>query len=163
MVTVLIPSMFWLPVKDGDARAFHLMRRHYSFQPYHDGRRQNPTNRNRHLFVGPGEKMVLINQEATALFVWRKFIDKSGQQGINCAVFRNESGCLSSELIIEAEEIARVRWGNLRLYTYVNANKVKSSNPGYCFKMAGWVPCGHTKTRKLLILEKNGRDANKSD
>ena len=49
--------------------------------------------------------MVLINQEATALFVWRKFIDKSGQQGINCAVFRNESGCLSSELIIEAEEM----------------------------------------------------------
>jgi hypothetical protein len=29
--------------------------------------------------------------DADALFVWRKFIDDSGQQGVNCAVFRNES------------------------------------------------------------------------
>lgn len=154
MVKVLIPSMFWLAVKDGDARAFDLMKRHYSFQAYQDGRRQNLANRNRHLFVGPGQKIVLINQEATALFVWRKFIDKSGQQGVNCAVFRNESNCLSSALILEAETIAKTRWGNCRFYTYVNQHKIKSSNPGYCFIKAGWQRCGLTKSRKLIILEK---------
>jgi hypothetical protein len=143
----------WLPAKDGDPRAFAIMRRHYSYQPYSDGRRQNLANRNRFLFVGPGEKMVLLTPDLRALFVWRKFIDKSGQQGINCAVFRNEGPHLSSELILDAEKLAWQRWPDERLYTYVNANKVKSTNPGYCFKMAGWRYCGKT-TKRLHILEK---------
>ncbi len=98
--------MLWFGVKDGDPRAYALMKRHYSFQPYKDGRRQNPGNPNRRLFVGPGQKMVLLTVDCDALFVWRKFIDKSGQQGVNCAVFRNESDHLSSELILEAEQLA---------------------------------------------------------
>lgn len=145
---------YWYSVKDGDMRAYDLMRRHYSFHPYKDGRRQDPTNPNRHLFVGPGEKMVLMTVDCRALFVWRKFIDKSGQDGVNCAVFRNESDVLSSELIREAEQLAWVRWPQERLYTYVNATKIRSSNPGYCFKMAGWREYGRTKARGLVILEK---------
>ncbi len=50
--------------------------------------------------------MVLVTQDYSALFIWRKFINDSGQQGINCAVFRNESPILSSELILEAELLA---------------------------------------------------------
>lgn len=151
----MIPNMNWLPIKDGDARAYALMRRHYTFQAYADGRRQNTAYRNRHLICGPGEKTLLLNQGGTALFVWRKFIDKSGQLGINCAVFRNESDILSSTLILEAEDIARERWGgDTRVYTYVNQSKIRSSNPGYCFKMAGWLQCGFTKSKKLVILEK---------
>ena len=145
---------YWLPSQDGDMRAFDIMSRHYTFQPYADGRRQNTANRNRHLFVGPGEKMVLLTQDCGALFVWRKFIDKSGQSGVNCAVFRNESSVLSSDLIKDAEVLAWKRWPGHRLYTYVSSKKIKSDNPGYCFKMAGWSTCGHTKTRKLIILEK---------
>lgn len=143
----------WFCVKDGDARAYDLMTKHYTFQAYKDGRRQNRSNPNRHLFVGPGEKIVLMTADCRALFVWRKFIDKSGQSGVNCAVFRNESDYLSSELIIEAEQIARMRWPAERLYTYVNPKSV-SDNPGYCFKKAGWKFCGKTKSRQLHILEK---------
>jgi hypothetical protein len=43
--------------------------------------------------------------------VWEKVIDHvsgDGQQGVNCAVFRNESEILSSQLILEAEKIAAV-------------------------------------------------------
>lgn len=149
-----ILSCNWLGVSDGDPRAYALMRKHYSFQPYRDGRRQNLYNRNRHLFVGPGHKMVLMTLGCDALFVWRKFIDKSGQVGINCAVFRNEGSVLSSKLIIEAEELAILRWGNRRFYTYINARKIESPNPGYCFLKAGWNKCGITKIKKLLILEK---------
>lgn len=148
--------MRWYQVKDGDPRAYYLMTRHYTFQPYRDGRRQNRSNPNRHLFVGPGEKMVLMTYDCLALFVWRKFIDKSGQTGVNCAVFHNESDCLSSDLILEAEAIARLRWPGERLYTYVNQSKVKSVNPGYCFKKAGWKIVGITKAKKLLIFEKQG-------
>jgi hypothetical protein len=144
----------WLPVKDGDPRAAAIYRRHYSCYQYADNRRNDFSYRNRFLIVGPGEKMVLMTVNCDALFVWRKFIDKSGQTGINCSVFRNESPILSSELILEAEYWAWHRWPGARLYTYVDATAIKSSNPGYCYKSAGWHTCGVTKARGLVILEK---------
>jgi hypothetical protein len=147
----------WIPVKDGDERAFALFSRHYSYQPYKDNRRQMGY-RNRFLICGPGEKLILITQDCNALFVWRKFKDEN-QPGINCAVFRNESGLLSSQLILEAEELALIKWPNdNRFYTYVNPRLIQSINPGYCFIKAGWNKCGITKWNKLLILEKYRQD-----
>lgn len=151
----MLPGWLWLPAKDGDPRAFAIMRRHYTYQAYQDGRRRAGGGyRNRRLFVGPGEKMVLMTVNCDALFVWRKFKDDSGQTGVNCAVFRNESSLLASALILEAEQLAWVRWPGERLYTYVDGCKVRSSNPGYCFKMAGWRVCGRTKAKRLIIMEK---------
>jgi hypothetical protein len=72
---------------------------------------------------------------------------------LNGAVFRNESPILSSVLIREACELAWRRWPGARLYTYVDARRVRSPNPGCCFKAAGWRACGKTKCRRLLILE----------
>jgi hypothetical protein len=138
--------MNWIPVRDGDARARALYLRHYSARHYRDGRRPK-------LFVGPGEKMVLLTPMCDALFVWRKFISDDGQRGINCAIFRNEGDVLSSELIHEACDLAWQRWPGERLYTYVNDGKIKSANPGYCFKRAGWRACGRNKSGKLTILE----------
>ena len=157
----------WFPVKDGDPRAFALMKRHYSYQAYSDGRRQNLNNPNRMLFVGPGDKMVLMTLCCKALFVWRKFIDKSGQSGVNCAVFRNESKHLSSDLILEAEQLARNRWPQeTRFYTYVNDKKIESPNPGYCFKKAGWrqlrkrkgIEAPEVPARTRAVIERARRD-----
>ena len=144
----------WCIVRDADPRAYELMKRHYSFNSYRDGRRQDPSNHNRKHFVGPGEKMVLLTPQCDALFVWRRFIDDSGQTGVNCAVFHNESATLASTLILEAEQLAWERWPGIRLYTYVDATAIRSTNPGFCFQIAGWHKCGHTKARGLLILEK---------
>jgi hypothetical protein len=142
----------WEATHDGNATAFFLQSRHYSFKPYRDGRRQDLSNPNRRLFVGPGEKLVLIGDRC--LFAWRKFIDASGQQGVNCSTFRNESQVLSSTLILAAEEFARKKWPlERRFYTYVNPRKIRSTNPGYCFLCAGWQRCGFTAEGKL-ILEK---------
>lgn len=121
--------------------------RHYSRKFYADGRAPK-------LFVGPGEKLVLVSAGWDALFVWRKFKSADGQIGVNCAVFRNESPRLSSELILDACDIAWDRWPNERLYTYVNPRKIRSTNPGYCFLKAGFRKCGVTKVNKLVILEK---------
>ena len=140
-------SGYWRGVKDGNKTALALYERHYSCYKYADGRV-------RKIFCGPGEKTVLITHKADALFVWRKFIDDSGQQGINCAVFRNEGDILSSDLIKEAMEIAWRRWPGERFYTYVNKDKIRSTNPGYCFKVASWSMCGFTKGG-LIILEKH--------
>ena len=154
MTTTLFPLGHWLVTQDGNLEAFKIFRRHYSFHEYADGRRLDTKNPNRHLFVGPGEKLVLISPDNKALFVWRKFIDGSGQNGINCAVFRNEGRARSSELIRAAEEIALLKWpAPQRFYTYVNAEKIRSENPGACFQKAGWDKCGKTKGG-LIILEK---------
>lgn len=139
-------SFAWVHSKDANPTARGLFVRHYSYRPYADGRKPQK-------FVGPGEYMVLLTPEADALFVWRKFISADGQQGVNCSVFRNESEHRSSDLIREASALARERWPNERLYTYVNPRKIQSSNPGYCFQMAGWQRCGITKHNKLVILE----------
>jgi hypothetical protein len=139
--------MFWYGVKDGNLVARSLFDRHYSRYHYADGRKPR-------CFVGPGEKMVLLSVDGRALFVWRKFISSAGERGINCAIFRNESDLLSSDLIREAEGLAWERWPGERLYTYVNPRAIRSVNPGFCFKAAGWRVCGETKKHKLIILEK---------
>jgi hypothetical protein len=149
----MFPDQYWYAIKDADPRGRYLYERHYSCLSL-TTRRKRKNRRNRNHFVGPGEKLVLLTADSLALFVWRKFIDQSGQQGVNCAIFRNESQLLSSQLILEAEQIAWQKWPGSRLYTYVNPRAIRSTNPGYCFKIAGWNPCGHTKKRNLLILEK---------
>lgn len=149
----------WIPVKDGDPRVSAIYKRHYSCYQYADRRRDNTSYRQRHLVMGPGEKLVLLSSDCRAIFGWRKFIDGSGQIGINCAFFRNENAfggrIKSSQLIIYAEALARAKWPQTdRVYTYVNPQEIESKNPGYCFKMAGWKSAGTTKTRGLVILEK---------
>ena len=136
----------WIQVKEGNSTGRALFHRHYSYRPRKDGNMPK-------LFVGPGEKMVLLTPCARALFVWRRFISDDGQNGVNCAVFRNEGAGLSSDLIREADVLAWLRWPGERHYTYVNTRKVRGSNPGYCFIKAGWEKCGVTKHNKLLILD----------
>lgn len=136
--------LWWL-TKDGDLSCLKMYERHYSAHQYQDGRK-------RKLFCGPGEKIVLRTFAADALFVWRRFIDDSGQTGVNCAVFRNESDHLSSDLIRQADAIADHIWPGQRHYTYVNSQSVRSARAGYCFECAGWRRAGRTKGG-LLVLE----------
>jgi hypothetical protein len=143
---VLKVDAVWWITKDGDKDCLELYEKHYSAYRYRDGRRRSQ-------FVGPGQTIVLRTLEADALFVWRKFIDDSGQQGVNCAVFRNESEHRSSDLIRQADAVADFCWPRERHYTYVNAEKVASRNPGYCFLRAGWRKCGRTKGG-LIVLER---------
>ena len=144
----------WTLIKDADPRGLELFRRHYSYRKSRDQYDMFNAARNRNMkhFIGPGEKLALLTPDNRALFVWRKFISMDAQQGVNCAVFRNEGAGLSSDLIRSADEIAWGRWPGARLYTYVDARRVRSRNPGYCFLMAGWRRCGVTKSG-LLIME----------
>ena len=107
-------------------------------------------------FLYSGRKIVIRNAEGTILFGW-VFPDPKyrmdGQTGYNCAIFRNESDRLSSEVILECESIAVKRWGPGRMYTYVNPGKIRSVNPGYCFKQAGWKKCGVSKTGQHLLCK----------
>jgi hypothetical protein len=139
------PNPAWWITKDGDEHCMRLFRRHYSHRTYADGRTVR-------LFAGPGQKIVLRTYECDAMFVWRKFLDKSGMQGVNCAIFRNESKWKASELIRQADAIADRCWPGEGHYTYVNAARIRSINPGFCFKSAGWKTYGETKSGLLILV-----------
>jgi len=140
---------YWLPSNHADPRAIALYLRHYSARRYVDHRR-------RWQFCPPGEKMVLLTLNCDALFVWHHplMARPSGEVGVSCTIFRNESPVLSSALIQEACDLAWHRWPGARLFTYVADKKIRSVNPGACFKYAGWHRCGRNATGKLTILER---------
>lgn len=141
----------WIPVLDGDPRARALYERHYSSQHNMKRRKRRKTK----LFMGPGEKLPLLLPTGDALFAWRYERFTNGYQiGVNCAVFRNESARLSSDLILHAEEHAMRYWPTAtRFFTYVNPKHIRSTNPGYTFIKAGWKKIG-TTSKGLIILEK---------
>ena len=134
--------MNWIGIKDGDPRAVALYRRHYSC-------RDRRIDYGRYGFSGKGESMVLITLHHDALWCWRKVEG----EGIYCSVFRNEGPVLSSNLIREADELARQRWPDVtRHYTHVDGREVRGD--GLCFKAAGWRKLrGRTKKKHLITLE----------
>jgi hypothetical protein len=76
-----------------------------------------------------------------------------GQAGYCCAIFRNESERRSSDIILECEAIAFDRWGPHRMFTYVRPDKIRSVNPGYCFKQAGWKFLRKAQDGKHLLIK----------
>ena len=138
--------MLWWITKDGDPACLELYERHYSSE-----RRAGQLGQ----FVGPGEHIVLRTFDASAFFVWRRFVDDTipRQRGVNCAVFRNEGPALASELIRQADAVADFVWPGARHYTFVDADQVRSPNPGFCFLAAGWRRAG-VSSGGLLILER---------
>jgi hypothetical protein len=127
-----------MQTKDGDPEIVALANRHYS--------RKNPGHSK---FVGPGQCIVLRNPAGTWGFAWRKCKYRlDDQTGWECSFFRNESKELSSAIILKCELFVTGR-----MFTMVNPKKVKSTNPGYCFQMAGWKKAGVSKGG-LVILEK---------
>jgi hypothetical protein len=138
------PADVLVAVKRTDTESRLLADRHYS--------RQTPGARE---FMGNGRTLVLRNQAGTVVFGW--LYPKSGLHvldGVACTIFRNESQRRSSEIILEAETHALAKWPDLKqFWTYVNPSPVRSPNPGYCFKVAGYKHVS-TSTRGLHLLVK---------
>ncbi len=96
-------------------------------------------------FMPPGQTLVLIRPDA--VFGWWRphpasgIIAMNGFDGWTCSIFRNTGNELSSALILEAERMLASRFscGPSGLLTYVWDKKVRSANPGFCFKKAGWI------------------------
>ena len=139
---------------DGNDTARDLFSRHYSFKvDRRDGRRESK------LIVGPGQKLLLVTADAGALCAWRRAEHRfDGQVGVNCAIYRRETGDVASALLLQAMHLAWARWPGERLFTFVDprevAPTVRAGRPtwGHCFYQAGWRFAGLTKKR-LHILE----------
>jgi hypothetical protein len=107
-------------------------------------------------FLYSGRKIVIRNAEGTILFGWmwpQLEYRMDGQAGYCCAIFRNESERRSSDIILECEAIAFDRWGPHRMFTYVRPDKIRSVNPGYCFKQAGWKFLRKAQDGKHLLIK----------
>lgn len=132
---LLFPRPYgWEEVTKFDPRTAALADGHYS--------RRKPGSPQ---FMPPGQTLILYRPGA--VFGWWRPDPASGIKAMNgldgwtCTIFRNTSSALSSELIIEAEaELAETGHdcGPDGMLTYVWVAKVRSVNPGYCFKRAGW-------------------------
>jgi hypothetical protein len=112
-------------------------------------------------FMPPGQTLVLA--APGAVFGWWRPHPASGQSAYNgldgwtCTVFRNIGPELSSALILAAEELLVSTIGDCGpsgLLTYVHRRKVKSPNPGYCFKVAGYRRIGRSKDGRKDLLSK---------
>ena len=142
---------YWRPATKGSRDGALLADRHYS-------RRKIGSPQ----FMPPGETMVLIGEMRDALWGWWRPHPASGLSSMNgldgwtCTIFRNESPLLSSELVLQAEvELARSRdCGPDGMLTYVHDAKVRSTNPGYCFLMAGWRRIGRSRDGRKTLLWK---------
>jgi hypothetical protein len=132
-----------------DPRAASLADRHYS--------RRKPGSPQ---FMPPGQTLVLLADDA--VFGWWRPHPRSGIRAMNgldgwtCTIFRNEGPVLSSQLILAAEAIliAEHDVGPDGLLTYVFDAKVRSPNPGACFKAAGWRRIGRSADGRKTLLQK---------
>lgn len=140
----------WERVTKFDKRAAALADRHYN-------RRKVGSPQ----FMPPGETVILLLPEGDGLFGWWRPHPSSGLRQMNgldgwtCTIFRNESGRRSSDLILEAEAALDGKTcGPDGLLTYVWDKKVRSPNPGYCFKQAGYRVRGRSADGRKTLLWK---------
>jgi hypothetical protein len=103
-------------------------------------------------FVPPGRCFVLITPGKDAVWVtsypFAQYVKHAWAGAWMNSLFRNESDLLSSELIRQAVAATRWRWPEtpeLGMVTFVDPKKIKSTNPGYCYKKAGFKQVGFTK------------------
>jgi hypothetical protein len=144
--------MEWVRVKKSHPEAVEMANRHYSRAKYGKvGKLLGP----------PGRLLCLMLADGSAVWVshWpypELALDR--MDSWRCTMFRNEGPALSSTLIREAMVSTFDYWGGVGepvdgWVTWVDADEVASSNPGYCFQRAGWeVDRGWRSTRKNAAL-----------
>ena len=105
-------------------------------------------------FCPPGRCTVLLceHPDGNALWVtswpFAEYVQHAWAGAWVNSCFRNEGPHLSSELILEAVAATCHVWtppSDLGLITFVDASKVNSRNPGYCYQKAGFTKVGFTK------------------
>jgi len=146
-------TQHWRQVSKFDATAARLADRHYSRR-----KRGSPQ------FMPPGQTIVLLAVDGSAVFGWWRPDPKAGLRAMNgldgwtCTIFRNERpDRRSSELVLEAETFMGALdydCGPDGLLTYVFDSKVLSTNPGFCFLRAGWQRRRRSADGKQTLLWK---------
>lgn len=148
----------WLRTNKFDRDGVRLLRTHYS--------RRKPDSPQ---FMPPGETLVLITPCRRAVWGWWRphprsgLRSRNGHDGWTCSVFHNDGAGLSSALILAAEiELVRATddgtltapCGPSGMLTYVWRARVRSANPGYCYRCAGWSRVGISADKRKDLWQK---------
>lgn len=150
MTALTIPGIAtgtWQVRTKGDRAACALADRHYSRQRV--GARQ---------LGPPGRLLVLVTPCEQAVWVTHWPDPKLALDGLDswrCTIFRNEGAGRSSDLILAAMSLTASLWvGRPRdgWVTWIDRTKIRSANPGYCFKRAGWWVDREWSHAKLIRL-----------
>jgi hypothetical protein len=123
----------WTRRRIGDLAARTLAARHYTGT----GRLPRTVGApgRRLVFVTPCERAAWVSHYPAAAYAL------DGLDAWRCSLFRNEGAGLSSALIRAAMAATLEAWGQPPpdgWLTYVDPTRIRSSNPGACFKAAGW-------------------------
>lgn len=140
--------MHWHISSRGSKRSLPIADRHYS--------RQKPGTSQ---FVPPGRCLVLLTEDASALWVtswpFAEYVKHAWAGAWICSFFRNEGPVLSSQLIREAVSATRWRWPDvptLGMVTFIDKSKVRQKRDfGRCYRKAGFTPAGETKGGLLAL------------
>lgn len=141
----------WRLSHRADPTALKIADRHYS--------RQKPGTPQ---FVKPGRCVVLLTVDLQALWVtswpFPEYVKHEWPDAWECSFFHNldSSPHVASELVEQAVAVTRFMYGeppSQGFITTVDPTKIRSTNPGYCYKRAGWRLVGQTKDRKLPVLQ----------
>jgi hypothetical protein len=150
----------WHPVVRCDPRARRLADRHYSRQTI------GAVD-----FMPPGRKLVLLTDDARALWGVCENLDPAGTVRWRVTIFRNEGAGLSSELIEEATDRTVEFWKRhygalpgVPLQTEVDPARTRHKrDPGRCFRKAGWTLIRTTEAshgrRSVLVFQANLQQA----
>lgn len=139
---------WWNVVHKGTKAAVRTADGHYS--------RQKPGTSQ---FTRPGKNLVLLGTDEKSVWVsWRPAVGgrMDNLDCYECVMYSRKSGPLASAQIKEAVAITEEFWGpppKDGWITFIKPGAVKSSNPGCCFKKAGWTPFGTNANGKLLRLQ----------
>ena len=152
--------MNWLLSSSSDRRALDIVDGaglHSEWGPHYS--RRTPGSRT---FTGVGQEIVLVTDDGSAVWACvrqrtpsaRGTGESRGRTGApdpapryiwRNMMFRNLGSSLSSDLILSATDRTYEEWANRygslpseRLRTEIGIKEVRSSNPGYCYKQAGW-------------------------
>lgn len=149
--------MIWQLSHRADPRAVALADRHYS--------RQKPGTPQ---FVPPGRCVVLYAKTEGGEAVWAtswpfaEYVKHAWAGAWVCSIFRNEGVArhasepddgrpVASELIRQAVAATRAVMGEppeLGIITFVLPKAIRSTNPGACYRRAGWRRVGAAKDGK---------------
>jgi hypothetical protein len=124
-----------------DPRALPLADRHYN-------RRRIGSPQ----FVPPGRCLVLLTDEADALWVtswpFGEYVRHAWPGAMVNSLFRREAGPIASDLIVAALAATRAQWPDLPplgIVSFVDGSKtLRKRDPGRCYRRAGWTHVGFT-------------------
>jgi hypothetical protein len=146
----------WHRVKVSDPLARSMRDRHYSTR--------NPGGRT----VGPpGRRLVLVSDDEHALWIthWpdpKLVLDRI--DALRCTLFRREGRRRerASVLILAAMATSEAYFGTAPAgwLTYVEPSKIRSQDPGFCFKMAGYELDPTFSNKRLIRLRRGALETN---